>query len=439
MKKLTCILLVLALSLGCGISALADGGRFSHFLVRCPWTEGQFEDAAPGDWFYESLVYTYRMGLIKGVDEKTFSPGSSISLAETIKLAASINRLFNTADDSFESSEPWYRSYVDYALQNRLIGTESRDYSRPATRAEFAAIMARALPARVIDDINYIPSGSIPDVDYSMDFAGPVYMLYRAGILTGCGEDGSFRPDETISRAEAVVITGRLLDERQRVSFTLPGRSRTLVDGEMVFAQCSDAVFYMEMLDAEGRISGTASGFFIDSNGTAVTCWHAISKGSSARITIASSGAVHQVEGVYDFSVQDDWALIKVEGENFDYLEIGDNASNTGGATVYALGSPLGLQNTITQGLICNPLRQEEGVEYILFSAAISSGSSGGALINKYGQVIGITAATYVYGQNLNLAVNISYIDRAMRDGIMTISDAVSMTGAADAGAESAA
>jgi hypothetical protein len=82
-----------------------------------------------------------------------------------------------------------------------------------------------------------------------------------------------------------------------------------------------------------------------------------------------------------------------------------------GGATVYAIGSPLGLQNTISAGIISNPARVDGDMTYIQMSAAISPGSSGGALLNKYGQVIGITSATYTSGQNLNLSIPLTYLE----------------------------
>lgn len=422
MKKIITLLLCLVLLLSCSSFAFADApvDRFSHLLVRVPWIEGQLEDVDPSDWYYDALVSSYKMGIIKGSSDTTFSPNDNITIAETIKIAASISSLFYTADTVFEESDPWYRSYVDYALDKRIITQEYEDYNKVATRGDFAAIMARALPAKLLGDINIIQSGTIPDVTYADTYAGPVYLLYRAGVLTGCNENGSFCPSRNISRAEAAVIVGRIMNESQRKNFTLTTAAKPIVDGEMVFRDCSNAVFYLEMYDAEGKPCGNASGFFIDENGTAVTCWHAISLGVTAKITLANTGEKFEVEGIYDFDEVNDWAVIKVKGSGFEFLEIGDSSSIVGGSTVYALGSPLGLQNTITQGLICNPLRIEDGTEYILFSAAISSGSSGGALINKYGQVIGITAATYVYGQNLNLAIDISYIDRAVRGGLMT-------------------
>lgn len=422
MKRTVTLLLCLTLIFCCATGVLADDSRFSHFLMLRSWSDDIFSDVQPDDWFYDSLVTAYRMRLVDGLEDGTFAPDQAVTVAQAVKLAACINSLYRTADTAFQEGEVWYRCYVDYAMAQRMIDQEYDSYDRAMTRSEFAVLLSRALPIELYESINTVERGAIPDVSGSAAYAGAVYRLYRAGIMTG-GSGGAFDPDGSITRAEAAAAAGRLMMENERRCVTLTAPEMTELGGEEIFSGCSQAVFYMEMYDSQGKKTANGSGFFIDSDGTAVTCWHVLEKGVSAKICIAGTGEIYDMAGVYDYDVDDDWAVIKINGSGFEYLEIGDGKTNKGGASVYALGSPLGLQNTITQGLICNPTRIEDGTSYILFSAAISSGSSGGALINKYGQVIGITAATYVYGQNLNLAINISYIDRALRSKVTPLGD----------------
>ena len=420
MKKILIFVLCLALFASCGIGALADGGRFDIFLDANEWTDGRFDDVSAGDWFYDSLVPVYRMGLIRGRSETSFAPSGNVTIAETITMAATLRMLYNTADTVFEPSEPWYRCYVDYALENRIITGEYPDYGASATRAEFAEIMAHALPVTQLGQINTVQNCAIPDVSYADSYAGSVYELYRAGVLTGSGSDGSFLPRSRVSRAEAVAILARLAVPELRRSITLTGPEKDILTSEEIFARCTPAVFFIQMYNSDGEKTATGSGFFISPDGTAVTCLHVLNDGVSAKITLSGSGDTYEVAGAYDYSTTQDWAVIKVEGKGtaFPYLALGDSSTNVGGTPVYAIGSPLGIQNTITSGLVCNPTRVEDGTEHILFSAAISSGSSGGPLINKYGEVIGINAATYIHGQNLNLAVKASYLDHAILRGL---------------------
>ena len=180
---------------------------------------------------------------------------------------------------------------------------------------------------------------------------------------------------------------------------------------EQIYARCAPAVFYVEIYDSTGWCIKTGSGFFIRSDGLAITNYHVISGADSASITVSDTGEVYSVAGVYDYSAEEDWAVLQIDGSGFQTLEIGDPGYDVGGATVYAIGSPLGLQNTISAGIISNPARVDGGMTYIQMSAAISPGSSGGALLNKYGQVIGITSATYTSGQNLNLSIPLTYLE----------------------------
>ena len=180
---------------------------------------------------------------------------------------------------------------------------------------------------------------------------------------------------------------------------------------EQIYARCAPAVFYVEIYDEYGWCIKTGSGFFLTEDGLAVTNYHVISGADSASITVSDTGEMYPVAGVYDYSAEEDWAVLQIDGSGFQTLEIGDPGYDVGGATVYAIGSPLGLQNTISAGIISNPARVDGGMTYIQMSAAISPGSSGGALLNKYGQVIGITSATYTSGQNLNLSIPLTYLE----------------------------
>ena len=189
-----------------------------------------------------------------------------------------------------------------------------------------------------------------------------------------------------------------------------PSHDLPVLTAEQVYAACSPSVFYIEIYDQNGWCTKTGSGFFLTEDGIAVTNYHVISGAAYAEITVSDTGEIYEVLGVYDYSVDEDWAILQVEGQDFRPLTVGSPEYNVGGATVYAIGSPLGLQNTISVGIISNPHRWDGGVDYIQMSAAISSGSSGGALLDKYGQVIAITSATYTEGQNLNLAIPLTYL-----------------------------
>jgi S1-C subfamily serine protease len=108
--------------------------------------------------------------------------------------------------------------------------------------------------------------------------------------------------------------------------------------------------------DGNGDAYASGSGFFIDSSGLAVTNYHVI-EGASAAAILTTDGEVYDVLGVYDYSEDYDLALLQIDGSGFPILPLGDSDAVAAGATVYAIGNPLGLTNTISQGIVSNAAR----------------------------------------------------------------------------------
>jgi hypothetical protein len=397
-KRFISILLALFLALSIfPISSMADDG-LSHFTQVNTYKNGQFTDVPSSAWFAENVATAYELGLMIGSSDTVFNAAGNVTIGETITMAARIHSIYASGTADFEPSTPWYQTYVDYALANGIITREYADYTKAATRADFAAILRGALPDEALEPINTVADGAIPDVSTSASYAKHVYTLYRAGILVGNDTAGTFTPESNISRSAAAAIVTRMAEPALRLSVTL-GSTLT---AEGIFAKCSPAVFYIELYDETGTAVAAGSGFFISSSGVAVTNYHVIEDAYSAKIK-TSTGDVCDVAGVYDYSVEIDLALLQIDGRGFSYLDVGDSTSIVTGSTVYAIGSPLGLDNTISEGIISNASRLIDGVNYIQTTASISHGSSGGALLNTAGQVIGVTSATYISGQNLTL------------------------------------
>ena len=183
---------------------------------------------------------------------------------------------------------------------------------------------------------------------------------------------------------------------------------------EEVYAKCSPAVFSVYVVKA-GNSGSQGSGFFVSSNGIFVTNAHVVENGTT--VGIVYNDQILIADRVIAVNWEQDWAILQVsEAKNVPYLQIGSKSTVIGGASIYAIGSPVGLDNTISTGIISNPSRPYYGVNEIQFTATISHGSSGGALINKYGQVIGITAGVFsTEGNDLYRAIPIEYLKATLR------------------------
>lgn len=184
------------------------------------YTEGQFADVAPEDWYSGSVGAVYELGLMEGEGNGCFNPNQQITVVQAIAMAARLHRIYSTGSGEFAVSEFWYEPYVGYAIEAGIL-LDGPDLFAVATRAQFADLLSRALPLEALAPINEIKVNAIPDVKAGDPYADSVYLLYRAGIVTGGDLRGGFYPDSGISRAEAAVIMARMADKTLRQSVTL--------------------------------------------------------------------------------------------------------------------------------------------------------------------------------------------------------------------------
>jgi S1-C subfamily serine protease/cytochrome c-type biogenesis protein CcmH/NrfG len=176
-----------------------------------------------------------------------------------------------------------------------------------------------------------------------------------------------------------------------------------------LFARSAPAVVLVEVRDSEMKPVGLGSGFFVSADGLLVTNFHVIASASFAGVRTARGGTM-LVEGVAAADPDSDLALLKVGAQGVAFLKVGEGAAPPVGTRVFAIGNPQGLTNTLSEGLVSgarsipNPRGGPE-LSVIQTTAAISHGSSGGALLDARGVVIGVTTAGVRDAQNLNFAV----------------------------------
>lgn len=421
-KRLTALLLILIMALPAATARAAgpvgSSAGLRNFKVINVYATGLFRDVDTTAWYAMEVQACYEYGLIGGVSDGAFAPGKPLTAAEAVKLAACLHSIYHTGKADFKPGKTWYQTYVDYALKKGIIAGRPADGATPVTRAEFAGMLAKALPEEAFPAVSQVKDNAIPDVAMSDGYAREIYLLYRAGVLTGCDVFGTFRPQAPLSRAEAAVIAARASDAGFRQTLTLP----PVLSGEELYERCAPAVFYLERYDTEGILIGIGSGFFISRDGLAVTNYHVISDASSAVITTAD-GRQYAVKGICGYDTTKDIAVLKIDGGGFPYLSLADSDQLEVGAHVYAIGSPLGLVNSFSDGIVSNVLQHVNGSDFIQYSAPISMGSGGGPVLNKRGEVVGVTCLTMLSGQTLNFAVPINALkDLPVTDSVPLIS-----------------
>ena len=170
-----------------------------------------------------------------------------------------------------------------------------------------------------------------------------------------------------------------------------------------VVKRSSDAVVLIVISDSAGQETALGSGFLVSADGEIVTNYHVIKEAHSAIVKL-SNGAFFPVSGVLASDADKDLAIIKVKGKNLPFLTLGDIDKLHVGDHVVAIGSPLGLEGTASDGIV-SALRDVASKKWIQTTAPVSHGNSGGPLLDMSNHVVGVIT----WGVNLELGQNLNF------------------------------
>ena len=167
---------------------------------------------------------------------------------------------------------------------------------------------------------------------------------------------------------------------------------------------------------------GQGSGFIIDGNGIILTNAHVVSGADTVTVTLKDGRTFKgEVRGIDEPS---DLAVVKIKGQNLPVAPLGNSSELNVGDWAIALGNPLGLDNTVTLGIVSTLNRSSSQVgipdkrlDFIQTDAAINPGNSGGPLLNERGEVIGINTAIRADAQGIGFAIPIDKA-KAIKDAL---------------------
>jgi serine protease Do len=177
---------------------------------------------------------------------------------------------------------------------------------------------------------------------------------------------------------------------------------------------------------AQERISrGVGSGFVISSNGQILTNSHVVNKADT--VTVSFSDGRTLAGKVVGEDPASDIAVVQVQANNLPTVTLGHSAQVEPGQWAIAIGNPLGLQKTVTVGVISATSRSgsdigisDKRIDFLQTDAAINPGNSGGPLLNARGEVIGINTAIISGAQGLGFAIPIDTAQRIAQQLITT-------------------
>jgi len=164
---------------------------------------------------------------------------------------------------------------------------------------------------------------------------------------------------------------------------------------------------------------GLGSGFFINADGYLITNFHVIEGETEISVEV-----YHQTDGQLDRETYKqvkivainkfhDLALLQIEDKNapkFKFVTLGSADALTVGEAVFAIGSPMGLERTVTEGILSTKTRELEGELYLQTTTQINPGNSGGPLLNMAGDVVGVTNMKIMFGEGLGFAIPVELV-----------------------------
>ena len=183
---------------------------------------------------------------------------------------------------------------------------------------------------------------------------------------------------------------------------TIVNADEKLVD---LIKKVKPSVVLIETFDKDNKPIGQGSGFFIDNKGRLITNHHVVEGAYSATIK-TSTGKEYPVQGIVAKNTEADIVklVVNLPDANITFLNLSVNVPSEG-EDIFVIGNPLGLESTVSTGIV-SAVRDIPAFGKILqITAPISPGSSGSPVINSEGEVIGIATLIVTKGQNLNFAI----------------------------------
>lgn len=176
-----------------------------------------------------------------------------------------------------------------------------------------------------------------------------------------------------------------------------------------IVEKVSRSVVLIKGTTEDGTILG--SGFLVSADGKIATNLHVVRQIKAGGVQL-QSGEVYDAFSVLAFDARKDLVILQVAGFDLPAIELGNSNDVKVGESVIAIGSPRGLQGTVTAGIVSSirDAPDSAGYKVMQTDAAANPGNSGGPLVNSRGQVVGVVTSKLRASEGLNFAVPINYV-----------------------------
>jgi tetratricopeptide (TPR) repeat protein len=174
-------------------------------------------------------------------------------------------------------------------------------------------------------------------------------------------------------------------------------------EANVIYKENSGAIAVIITYDSKGNPTGQGSGFVVREDGGIVTNYHVVE--NAKKIDIKIGDKVYEAEGLLHQDIETDIVILKAKAEKLKTVKLGYISRLEVGEKIYVISSPHGLENTISEGIVSGIREIDSKRKILQITAPISAGSSGGAVFNQNGEVVGVATFILKESQNLNFAM----------------------------------
>lgn len=176
---------------------------------------------------------------------------------------------------------------------------------------------------------------------------------------------------------------------------------------EQIYEKVNNAVVIVLTYNEDNKLMNQGSGVVVTEKGVIITNYHVMKNAS--KVNVLHGNRVFKNVKIVGGNEENDILFLLIKNDSLSAIETSDSLDVKIGQKVYAIGSPLGYENSISEGIVSG-YRKFDTINLIQITASISPGSSGGAVVNSKGQLIGISTYTVKEGQNINFAIPVKDI-----------------------------
>ncbi len=238
-------------------------------------------------------------------------------------------------------------------------------------------------------------------------FVGAFVVIWALAMVLRFSRLGAEHPQSAV----ALVTPSTPTDTANRPSPLSPPPPQKLTTAQIA-DRATPSVAVVENINEDGEKAGQGSGYVFSGDGIIITNYHVIRGAKSLNVKIPGQEPF-RLDSVLAYEIDHDVAALRVAASSLPALSTEIIEDPKVGDRVVAIGAPLGLESTVSEGIV-SALRDLGTMHIIQTTASISPGSSGGPLLNEYGKVIGLTTSTVRDGQSLNFVVSAKHISQLL-------------------------